>query len=99
MWRTSATRDLFRALANAANLDPSEFGAKSGRIGGATDARERVGEGSADVVKRRGRWASDVAEVYQRELLGPQLDLSVSLADAVGEDLERLCLGWAQPGR
>ena len=99
VWRTSSTRDLFRALAFAAGLTPSEYGAKSGRIGGATDARDRVGDGSADVVKRRGRWASDVAEVYQRELLGPQLDLSASLADAVGEDLERMCLGWAQPGR
>ena len=99
VWRTSSARDLFRALAFAAGLTPSEYGAKSGRIGGATDARDRVGDGSADVVKRRGRWASDVAEVYQRELLGPQLDLSASLADAVGEDLERMCLGWAQPGR
>jgi len=46
--------------------------------------------------KRRGRWASDVAEVHQRELLGDQLDLSAALGDACGEDLEHLCAGWAQ---
>ena len=97
VWRTSATRSLFRDLAAAAGLDPEPFGAKSGRIGGATDARERTGDASRDIVQRRGRWASDVAEVYQRELLAVQLDLSVSLGDAVGEDLEQLCAGWAQP--
>ena len=97
VWRTSTTRSLFRDLAAAAGLDPEPFGAKSGRIGGATDARERTGDASRDIVQRRGRWASDVAEVYQRELLAVQLDLSVSLGDAVGEDLEQLCAGWAQP--
>ena len=50
------------------------------------------------MVKRRGRWATDVAEVYQRELLGTQLALSAALGDALGEDLEQLGLGWIQPG-
>ena len=97
VWRTSTTLSLFRDLAVAAGLDPAPFGAKSGRIGGATDARDRMGDASRHIVQRRGRWASDVAEVYQRELLAVQLDLSVSLGDAVGEDLEQLCAGWAQP--
>jgi hypothetical protein len=99
MWRTSTSRALFRDIAAAAGLDPAPFGAKAGRIGGATDARERSGEAGKDVVQRRGRWASDVAEVYQRELLGVQLDLSAAMGDAVGEDLEQLCLGWVQPAR
>ena len=97
VWRTSTTRSLFRDLATAACLDPASFGAKSGRIGGATDARDRTGDAGRHIVQRRVRWASDVAEVYQRELLAVQLDLSASLGDAVGEDLEQLCAGWAQP--
>ena len=72
-------------------------GGKAVRIGGSTDAKESTGEAGKAIIKRRGRWASDVAEVYQRELLGVQLDLSASLGDAVGEDLEALCEGWAQP--
>ena len=99
VWRTSASRALFRDIAAAAGLDPAPFGAKSGRIGGATDARDRLGEAGKAVIQRRGRWGSDVAEAYQRELLATQLDLSAALGDAVGEDLEQLCIGWAQPAR
>ena len=99
VWRTSTSRQLFRDIAAAAGLDPLQFGAKAGRIGGATDARERAGPGGADTVRRRGRWGSDVAEIYQRKLLAVQLDLSATLGEAISEDLEQMCSGWAQPAR
>jgi hypothetical protein len=97
MWTTEDSRKLFKRIAEAAGIDPSSVGGKASRIGGSTDAKDRTGEAGKAIIKRRGRWASDVAEVYQRELLGEQLDLSAALGDAVGEDLESLCEGWAQP--
>jgi hypothetical protein len=97
MWTTEDSRKLFKRIAEAAGIDPSSVGGKASRIGGSTDAKDRTGEAGKAIIKRRGRWASDVAEVYQRELLGEQLDLSAALGDALGEDLESLCEGWAQP--
>ena len=97
MWTTEDSRKLFKRIAEAAGVDPASVGGKACRIGGSTDAKDRTGEVGKAIIKRRGRWASDVAEVYQRELLGEQLDLSAALGDAVGEDLESLCEGWAQP--
>eukprot|EP00965_Chrysotila_dentata_P097601 3225749-Pleurochrysis_carterae.AAC.1 len=61
-------------MAAACGLDPSEFGGKCWRIGGATDLRDRLGDSSGKVIKQRGRWATDVAEVYQRALVDHQLD-------------------------
>jgi hypothetical protein len=97
VWTTEDSRKLYKRLAVAAGLDPSSVGGKAARIGGSTDAKDCTGEVGKAIIKRRGRWASDIAEVYQRELLGEQLDLSASLGNAVGEDLESLCEGWAQP--
>jgi hypothetical protein len=37
-------------------------------MGGSTDCKELTGEAGKALIKRRGRWASDVAEIYQREL-------------------------------
>ena len=64
---------------------------------GATDLREVLGDASAALVKKRGRWASDVAEVYQRALLRTQLDGSAAVGAAGGADLEAVCAGWSQP--
>ena len=97
IWTTECSRRLFKRVATSAGIDPDSVGGKASRIGGSTDAKERTGEAGKAIIKRRGRWASDVAEVYQRELLGVQLDLSATLGEAVGEDLEALCEGWAQP--
>ena len=96
-WLTSHSRSLFREVVAAAGGDASSVGGKAARVGGSTDARERTGDLGKHIIQRRGRWGTDVAEVYQRELLAPQLELSMSLGDAAGEDLEQLCAGWAQP--
>ena len=97
VWTTEDSRKLYKRIAVAAGLDPASVGGKAARIGGSTDAKDCTGEAGKAIIKRRGRWASDIAEVYQRELLGEQLDLSAALGAAVGEDLESLCEGWAQP--
>ena len=49
------------------------------------------------LVRQRGRWASDVATVYQRALADEHLGGSAAVGDADGAELEALCRGWAQP--
>ena len=94
--RTAGVRALFQRIAATAGQDPSDFGAKSGRIGGATDWRDCLGDASAHVVKQRGRWFSDVAEVYQRPLLASHLAASMWVRPGGSADLESLCSGFAQ---
>ena len=97
-WRTSHSRQLAQRIARLAGLDEREVGAKAFRIGGSTDCRELTGEAGKALIKRRGRWASDVAEIYQRELASAQLALSAGIGDATGVGLEEVCAGWAQAG-
>eukprot|EP00965_Chrysotila_dentata_P057408 1904348-Pleurochrysis_carterae.AAC.3 len=84
-------------MAVAAGLDPDEFGGKGWRIGGATDLRDVLGDGGAAAVQQRGRWATDIAQIYQRAVVDGQLRSSAGMADATGVDLEALCVGWSQP--
>ena len=99
-WHTGHTRDLARRFALALSLPTLEFGAKAFRIGGATDLQASLGsEGAQQVIKQRGRWASDVAEVYKRALAEVHLDASASIGDARGRELEALLEGWAQPAQ
>ena len=97
-WRTADTRALARALAKLLGLDPADFGAKSFRIGGATDWRAVFGPRAAEaLIRQRGRWCSDVAAVYTRALADEHLRGSAAVGDAGGAELEALCRGWAQP--
>ena len=89
--------ELVKRVARALGFDPAEFGAHSPRIGGATDLRDAFRESSQRRIKERGRWASDVAQLYQRALLSAQLDVSVGMAEAVSRDLEEALVGWTQP--
>ena len=96
-WCTADTQDLARELASFIGLDPLSFGGKSFRTGGATHIAALLGETGKARLKKRGRWASDVAFIYERALAEPDLSLSASLGDAVGRDLEGILGGWAQP--
>ena len=95
---TGAVRGIVRRVASAAGEQPELFGASSLRAGGATDLRDAMGDDSASraVIKQRGRWASDIAEIYQRAILRSQLDASAAIGMAAGVDLEAVCLGWSQ---
>ena len=97
VWSTEDTRDLARSVATALGLDPAEFGGKSFRIGGATDWRDVFGCDAERIITQRGRWASDIAALYQRALAESHLRGSASVADAAHADLESLCRGWVQP--
>ena len=96
-WTTDDSRALFREVAQAAGLDPTDVHARAARIGGATDARARLGDAGRQAIQRRGRWCSEVAQIYQRELLEDQLQLSAEIGDVLADSLEELGLGWVQP--
>ena len=76
---SSYVKGLVRSFARSIGLDEELFGARSLRIGGATDWLEKLGrvEGRA-VVKQRGRWASDCDLIYERALLRTHLEGSAS---------------------
>ena len=97
---TSYVRRLAQRIAAAAGMPAdqvrNDVGGKAFRIGGATDWRAERGEAGAQLVKQRGRWASDVACIYQRPLLADQLAASATVGDARGSDLEQICLSFAQ---
>jgi hypothetical protein len=97
LWNTRDTRALSRRIAIAAGAPLLGVGGKAFRIGGATDARERLGGDGLSRIQRRGRWCSLITLIYQRELVDAQLELSAELGDATGDSLEDVCVGWAQP--
>ena len=96
-YRTSDTSQLCKRVARLAGVDATRVGAKALRIGGATDCREYTGEAGKGLVKRRGRWDTDIAEVYQRELVGTQLELSARMGSSFDASLEEVVPGWVQP--
>ena len=95
---TGDVRRVAQEMAAACGEPRERFGGKSFRVGGATDLRCALGsaEGMA-VIKQRGRWNSDIAEIYQRALVLDQLEGSAAMGDAGGADLEGLLDGWSQP--
>ena len=97
MWDTRDTRELAKEQATALGLDPSEFGAKAYRIGGAIDWKDVFGEHAEKVITERGRWHSDIGAIYARALVGTHLRGSAAVGDSVAADLESMCTGWAQP--
>jgi hypothetical protein len=96
---TSDVREIMQDVAKAAGEPAAEFGATSGRSGGATDLRDAVGAEAIPLIKQRGRWGSDIAEIYQRALARQQLRGSASMGDATGADIESLIKGWRQRAR
>ena len=97
VWNTNDTRALAQKMAIFLGEDPSEYGGKSFRIGGATDWREVFGADAERIITQRGRWHSDIASLYQRALAEAHLRGSTAVGDAFGADLESLCKGWTQP--
>ena len=76
------------------------MGARSFRIGGATDWHEYMpDEAGFELIKKRGRWASDIAYIYRRSLIQPQLAGSAQVGSMRGDELERVFAGWVQPAK
>ena len=98
-WSTSDTKNLAKAIGSIAGIPREHCGAKAFRIGGATDMRQAAGTDKAThLLKERGRWASDIASIYQRPLVRQHLIASASLGDVDAHRcLEEYCEGWSQP--
>ena len=98
-----SSRDMVRVGQQIARLagwpaaEVATVGAKWARIGGASDYRDLLGEEGKAFLKRRGRWASDIADIYARTSLRELLTNSARVGDVEGHDLERAFPGWAQP--
>ena len=73
------------------------------RVGGASDFRDLFDcstaglEEAERVLKKRGRWLSDIAFIYARASLDTSLEASARLADVTGRDVESAFSGWAEP--
>ena len=102
-YTTADVRSIAKAVATAAGVDPGDCGAHSFRIGGATDLRALYDDSAAGldeakrVLKRRGRWLSDIAYIYARISLDTSLEASARLADVTGRDVEAAFSCWAEP--
>jgi hypothetical protein len=97
VWRTADTRALAQRMADALGMPKEEVGAKSFRIGGATDWRDVFKSDAERIITERGRWDSDIGAIYQRALAEAHLRGSAAVGETDGADLESLCSGWAQP--
>lgn len=96
-WTTDDSRELAREMGTALGLDPAALGARSFRVGGATDYKAKLGAGAERFIQERGRWCSDIGRIYTRALAAPHLAGSADVGDADGVDVETLCPGWVQP--
>ena len=104
---TSDMRRIARAVAGAAGENPDDFGAHSFRIGGASDVKDLFDASAAGLeeakrmLKKRGRWRSDIAFIYSRASLDVSrdvsLEMSVRLASVDGRDVEGAFATWAEP--
>ena len=72
-----------------------QWGAHSGRIGGATDLAA-TGKASELLLKAKGRWASDIGRIYARMTRRSQLAASRLMHQARGRDLEEIHPGFTQ---
>ena len=84
-------------MAEAAGLPVDTIAGRLWRIGGATDLRDTMGMAGAAMIKERGRWASDVAFIYARALVGQQMDAAAGMANAQDTSVEMAVPGWVQP--
>lgn len=96
-----ATKDMAaiaKRVAVAAGEPPDDFGAHSGRIGGATDYRDLTGaDAGRRVLKAFGRWKGDIAYIYTRMAVEESLDASGNVANVRTRELEAVFAGFTEP--
>ena len=89
-------------------LNPDEFRGNAWRVGAATDLLEAPNtpggppithETARAVIKQRGRWWSDIHQIYSRWSVATHALASRAIAAAGGVDIERFVPGFVQPGR
>jgi hypothetical protein len=89
----ATVRKYARALGYAADR---EWGAHSGRVGGATDLAS-TGEASELCLRAKGRWGSDIGAIYARLTTRALLAASRLMQKARGRCLEEVIPEFVQP--
>jgi hypothetical protein len=98
-WRPIVSDDVGRwgrEVAVGAGADPTAIGDRCLRMGGASDMYDLYGPAGERLIRERGRWASDVAQIYQRVSASEHGSISRALGDADGDDLQSMLRGWSQ---
>ena len=98
-WRPLADSDIVRWVKEAAvasGVDPTRRAGRALRMGGAADLYDIFGPAGERYIRERGRWASDVAQIYQRVSASAHGDLSRMIGDSSGLDLQSMLSGWSQ---
>lgn len=80
----------------AAGVSPARRGVRALRMGGASDLYDLYGPAAERYIRERGRWSSDVAQIYQRVSAAAHGLLSRTIGDSAGADLQSLLAGWCQ---
>ena len=98
-WRPLRTSDVtawVQAAAAAAGLPAKSRGSRALRMGGATDMYDIYGPAGERFIRERGRWGSDIAQIYQRVSASAHGDISRAIGDSSGADLQSMLAGWSQ---
>ena len=85
-----------KEAAVAAGVDPTRRGTRALRMGGSTDLYDIYGPAAERYIRERGRWGSDVAQIYQRVSAAAHGEMSRVIGDSDGADLQSLLRGWSQ---
>ena len=90
--------DRSRARAASISESASEKRAESRTLREASRGEQHV-ELLHDCLRstRRGRWASDIGDIYARTAAAEALQTSLDISLAIEDDLESLVPGWVQP--
>jgi hypothetical protein len=65
-------------------------------MGEATDMYDIYGPADERYIRERGRWGSDVAQIYQRVSAAAHGAISREMGDSTGADLQSMMAGWSQ---
>lgn len=96
--RTQQVAAMIREAAAALGEVVTDFDARALRIGGATDLYHLFDAVEAErVICDRGRWMSDIRDLYSRLSATSMMRVSASMADASGVDLEAFRHGYVMP--
>ena len=98
---TQGMREAVRQAAVALGKDPLQFGASAPRRGGATDLKAALGLAAGKkLTQQRGRWWSDIDDIYSRASVAEHVMASTALSSASDTlTLEQIVVDWVQPAR
>ena len=88
---------LLKLVAKVNGLNPNWITGHSARIGGATDLLAAIKGDAKPSLKARGRWASDIGDIYARVTRRKLLEYSRLMQKGKGKTLEEIYPRFTQP--